>query len=91
MNGEAIDADWTGTLATGSVVLTELNENVAAEGTAEAIAEADRQSSRAASSTSSTLPPSPSTASRSPLTWLTSTPIPTTHPTPRSIQDGYLR
>ena len=40
MNGEAIDADWTGTLATGSVVLTDLNENVAAEGTAEAIADA---------------------------------------------------
>ena len=40
MNGETIDADWTGTLATGSVVLTDLNENVAAEGTAEAIAEA---------------------------------------------------
>ena len=35
MNGEAIDADWTGTLATGSVVLTELNENVVAAGTAE--------------------------------------------------------
>ena len=40
MNGEAIDADWTGTLATGSVVRTDLNENVAAEGTAEAIADA---------------------------------------------------
>ena len=40
MNGDAIDADWTGTLATGSVVLTDLNENVAAEGTAEAIADA---------------------------------------------------
>ena len=40
MNGETIDADWTGTLATGSVVLTDLNENVAAEGSAEAIADA---------------------------------------------------
>ena len=40
MNGETIDADWTGTLATGSVVLTDLNKDVAAEGTAEAIAEA---------------------------------------------------
>ena len=40
MNGEEIPADWTGTLATGSVVLTDLNENVAAEGTAEAIADA---------------------------------------------------
>ena len=40
MNGETIDADWTGTLATGSVVLTDLNENVAAEGTAEASADA---------------------------------------------------
>ena len=37
MNGEAIDADWTGTLATGSVKLTDLNTNVAAEGTQEAI------------------------------------------------------
>ena len=27
MNGEAIDADWTGTLATGSVKLTDLNTN----------------------------------------------------------------
>ena len=36
-NGEAIDADWTGTLATGSVKLTDLNTNVAAEGTQEAI------------------------------------------------------
>lgn len=36
-NGEAIDTDWTGTLATGSVVLTDVNETVAAEGTAEAI------------------------------------------------------
>ena len=26
MNGDAIDADWTGTLATGSVVLTDLND-----------------------------------------------------------------
>ena len=40
MNGTAIDADWTGTLATNSVVLTDLNTTVAAEGTAEAIAAA---------------------------------------------------
>lgn len=40
MNGETIDADWTGTLATGSVVLTDLNENAVAEGTADAIADA---------------------------------------------------
>ena len=37
VNGEAIAADWTGTLATGSVVLTDVNEAVAAEGTVEAI------------------------------------------------------
>ena len=37
VNGEAIAADWTGTLATGSVVLTDVNEAAAAEGTAEAI------------------------------------------------------
>lgn len=35
MNGETIDADWTGTLATGSVVLTDLNEGVVAAGTQE--------------------------------------------------------
>mgnify|MGYP004517819741 CR=1 FL=1 len=39
MNGTEIPADWTGTLATGSVVLTEVNEKVAAAGTAEKIAE----------------------------------------------------
>ena len=38
-NGEALGYDWTGTLATGSVVLTEINENAAAAGTAEKIAE----------------------------------------------------
>ena len=40
MNGETIDTDWTGTLATGSVVLTDVNEKAAAEGTAKAIADA---------------------------------------------------
>ena len=38
-NGETIPADWTGTLATGSVVLTEVNEAAAAVGTADKIAE----------------------------------------------------
>ena len=38
-NGEAIDADWTGTLATGSVVLTDVNESAAAAGTADKLAE----------------------------------------------------
>ena len=37
MDGTAIDTDWTGTLATGSVVLTDLNTDVAAEGTQDAI------------------------------------------------------
>ncbi|MBQ4560997.1 MAG: BMP family ABC transporter substrate-binding protein [Clostridia bacterium] len=32
-DGTAIDTDWTGTLETGSVVLTDVNEAVAAEGT----------------------------------------------------------
>lgn len=36
-NGETIDADWTGTIATGSVELTDINENAAAEGTVDAI------------------------------------------------------
>ena len=39
MNGDPIDTDWTGTLATGSVVLTDINTDVAAEGTQEAIDE----------------------------------------------------
>ena len=38
--GEAIAADWTGTIATGSVVLTDVNEQAAAAGTVEAIADA---------------------------------------------------
>ena len=38
--GEAIATDWTGTIATGSVVLTDVNTAVAAAGTVEAIAEA---------------------------------------------------
>ena len=37
MNGDPIDTDWTGTLSTGSVVLTDVNTNAAAEGTQEAI------------------------------------------------------
>ena len=40
MDGTEIATDWTGTLATGSVVLEELNTDVAAAGTAEAIAAA---------------------------------------------------
>ena len=40
-NGEEIAADWTGTIETGSVELTEINEAVAAAGTADAIAEAE--------------------------------------------------
>ncbi len=38
-DGTAIDTDWTGTLETGSVVLTEVNETAAAEGTAEKLEE----------------------------------------------------
>ena len=37
--GEAIPADWTGTIATGSVVLTDVNTQAAAAGTAEKLAE----------------------------------------------------
>ena len=40
-NGEAIPADWTGTLETGSVELLTLNEQAAAPGTAEAIEAAE--------------------------------------------------
>ena len=42
-DGSAIDADWTGTLATSSVELTEVNENAAAAGTADKIAEVKAQ------------------------------------------------
>ena len=37
--GKTIDADWTGTLETGSVVLTDINEKAAAAGTAEKLEE----------------------------------------------------
>ncbi len=40
-NGEAMGSDWTGTLDTGSVELTELNEDVAAEGTAAKLEEVE--------------------------------------------------
>lgn len=39
MDGTEIPADWTGTIATGSVCMTELNENAAAPGTAEKLEE----------------------------------------------------
>ncbi len=39
MDGTAIDTDWTGTLQTGSVELTEVNEKAAAAGTQEKIDE----------------------------------------------------
>lgn len=37
IDGKTIDTDWTGNLKTNSVVLTDLNDAVAAKGTAEAI------------------------------------------------------
>ena len=37
IDGTAIDTDWTGTIDTESVVLTDINENAAAKGTQEAI------------------------------------------------------
>ena len=40
MDDKAIDTDWTGTIATGSVELTEVNEQAAAKGTQAAIDEA---------------------------------------------------
>jgi len=39
-NGETMDPDWTGTIATGSVELTEINEQAAAPGTVEKVEEA---------------------------------------------------
>lgn len=41
--GEPIDADWTGTLETESVQLTEVNEKAAAAGTAQKLAEVREQ------------------------------------------------
>ena len=38
-NGEAIPSDWTGTIETGSVVLSDLNEAAVAAGTAEKVEE----------------------------------------------------
>lgn len=38
-DGKEIDKDWTGTLATGSVVITDVNEKAAAAGTAEKLEE----------------------------------------------------
>ena len=43
VKGEEIPADWTGTIATDSVLLTEVNEAAAAAGTAEAIEAAKAQ------------------------------------------------
>ena len=40
IDGKEIDTDWTGNLSTGSVELTEINEQAAAKGTKEAIEEA---------------------------------------------------
>ena len=37
VKGEAIDTDWTGSIETGSVVLSGINQDVAANGTADAI------------------------------------------------------
>ena len=39
INGDGIATDWTGTIATGSVVLTDVNEAAAAAGTVEFLAE----------------------------------------------------
>ena len=39
IDGKAIDADWTGTIETGSVVLTDINTKAAAEGTVAKIEE----------------------------------------------------
>ena len=41
--GEELEPDWTGNISTGSVLLTEVNEKVAAPGTAEKIEEIKQQ------------------------------------------------
>lgn len=42
-NGKEIEADWTGTIATGSVELSQINDKAAAEGTKEAIDKATEE------------------------------------------------
>jgi len=42
-DGEKFSTDWTGTIETGSVVLSDFNEAVAANGTADAVAEVRRK------------------------------------------------
>ena len=41
LNGQAIPADWCGSIETGSVVLTDINSNVAVAGTDEKLAEVE--------------------------------------------------
>ena len=41
--GEAIEKDWTGTLSTNSVILSDINEKAAAPGTADKIADVKKQ------------------------------------------------
>ena len=41
--GEVIEKDWTGTLSTNSVILSDINEKAAAPGTADKIAEVKKQ------------------------------------------------
>lgn len=43
INGDEIATDWTGTISTGSVVLTDVNTNAAAAGTAEKLADVKAQ------------------------------------------------
>lgn len=43
VDGETFDIDWTGTLDTGSIVMTEVNEQAAAKGTAEKLQEVQAQ------------------------------------------------
>ena len=79
-----IDTDWTGTIATGSVELTEVNADVAAEGTRKP-STPPRPRWKPASCTSLTPPPSPWTARSSPPTSRTSTTWATSRARPRSF------
>ena len=47
--GEEIAADWTGTIETGSVVLTEVNEKAAAKDTAKKLEESEKKAARKSS------------------------------------------
>ena len=90
MNGEAIDADWTGTLATGSVVLTDVNENCCRRGHCRRPSRLPRPSWRTAPVMSSTPPPSPSSGETLTSSMADVDTDPDYTPDTEAIVDGYF-